>query len=120
MRWDSPSRSINSSVNSGAYLTNTILLVGFSAVGLFAALWLVISFSRSSPRRDVLEWLAATCLFLALAMLFLNLVLEAESTLARVAFGFLEFLFAAGVVVSLVNTFRARRGPGKPQASTTN
>jgi hypothetical protein len=95
-------------------------IIGFGAVSLFVVLWLVISFSRSSPRRDVLEWLAASCLFLALAMLFLNLVLEAESTWARLAFGFLEFLFAAGVVVSLVNVFRARRGPGKTQVSTTN
>ena len=95
-------------------------IVGFGAVGVFVVLWLAISFSQSSPRRDVLEWLAATCLFLALAMLFLNLVLEAESTLARLAFGFLEFLFAAGSVVSLVNTFRAGRSPGKTQVSTTN
>ena len=95
-------------------------IVGFGAVALVVVLWLVISFSESSPRRDVLEWLAATCLFLALAMLFLNLVLEAESTLARVAFGFLEFLFAAGCIVSLVNVFRAGRGPGKAQVSTTN
>jgi hypothetical protein len=95
-------------------------IVGFGAVGLCVVLWLVISFSQPSPRREILEWLAATCLFLALAMLFLNLVLEAESTLARVAFGFLEFLFAAGSVVSLVNIFRAGRGSGKTQVSTTN
>ena len=95
-------------------------IIGFGAVGLCVVLWLVISFSAASPRRDILEWLAATCLFVALAMLFLNLVLEAESTLARVAFGFLEFLFAAGSVVSLVHVFRAGRGPAKPQASTTN
>ena len=99
---------------------SAIGIVGFGAVGLCVVLWLVISFSESSPRRDVLEWLAATCLFLALAMLFLNLVLKAESTLARVAFGFLEFLFAAGSVVSLVNTFRAGRGPAKTRVSTTN
>jgi hypothetical protein len=83
-------------------------------------LWLVISFSQPGPRRDVLEWLAAACLFLALAMFFLNLLLEVESTLARVAFGFLELLFAAGGVVSLVNVFLARRGPAKPRVSATN
>ena len=99
---------------------SAIGIVGFGTVGVFVVLWLVISFSQPSPRRDVLEWLAATCLFLALAMLFLNLVLEAESTLARVAFGFLEFLFASGCVVSLVNAFRAVRGPGKTQVGTTN
>ena len=98
----------------------TIGIIGFGTLGLFVVLWLVISFSESSPRRDVLEWLAATCLFLALAMLFLNLVLGAESILARLAFGFLEFLFAAGSVVSLVNTFRAGRGSSKTQVSTTN
>ncbi len=95
-------------------------IVGFGTLGVFVVLWLVISFSESSPRRDVLEWFAASCLFLALAMLFLNLVLEAERTLARVAFGFLEFLFAAGCLVSLVNAFRAGRGLGKTQVSTTN
>jgi len=106
---------------------SAIGIVGFGTVGVFVVLWLVISFSQPSPRRDVpsprrdvLEWLAASCLFLALATLFLNLVLEAESTLARVAFGFLQFLFSAGCVVSLVNTFRAGRGPGKTQVSTTN
>ncbi len=95
-------------------------IVGFGALGLLVVLWLVISFSEPGPRRDVLEWLAATCLFLALAMLFLNLLLEVESALARVAFGFLELLFAAGCVVSLVHVFRVRRGPAKTQASTTN
>ena len=95
-------------------------IVGFGALGLLVVLWLVISFREPSPRRDVLEWLAATCLFVALAMLFLNLVLEVESTLARVAFGFLEFIFAAGGVVSLVNVFRAALGPAKTQVSTTN
>ena len=29
-------------------------VIGFAAVGLFVVLWLVISFSESSPRRDVL------------------------------------------------------------------
>jgi hypothetical protein len=95
-------------------------IIGFGAVGLLVVLWLVISFSEPGPRRDVLEWLAATCLFVALAMLFLKLVLEVESTLARAAFGFLEFLFAAGGVVSLVNVFRVQRGPSKTQVSPAN
>jgi hypothetical protein len=95
-------------------------IVGFGAVGLLVVLWLVISFSTASPRRDVLEWLAATCLFVALAMLFLNLFLEVESIFARVAFGFLEFLFASGSIIALVNVFRAARGPGRTPASTTN
>ena len=95
-------------------------IIGFGAVGLLVVLWLVISFSEASRRRDVLEWLAATCLFVALAMFFLNLFLEVESTLARVAFGLLELLFAAGSVVSLVNVFRAGLVPGKKQVSATN
>jgi hypothetical protein len=95
-------------------------IVGFGALGLLVVLWLVISFSAPGPRRDVLEWLGATCLFVALAMLFLNLLLEVESTLARAAFGFLELLFASGGIVSLVNVLRALRGPGRVRVSATN
>jgi hypothetical protein len=94
--------------------------IGFGAVGLLVVLWLVISFSEPSRRRDVLEWLAATCLFVALSMLFLNLVRGAHGTLALLAFGFLGLLFGSGSIVSLVNTLRSLRSPRKAEGSTTN
>lgn len=98
-----------------------IAIVGWSAVGALFVLWLVISFSRASPRRVVLEWTAATFLYVALSMLFLNLVLRAResgNTLALVAFGLLLALFASGFVVALVNACRALARPGSEPRTT--
>ncbi len=86
-------------------------------------LWLLVSFSEPGPRRDVLEWLGATAMYVALLALFLNLIStarEAGNTLALLAFGFLAVLFGIGLVVSLVNTVRSRKGLGKGQNSATN
>ena len=98
-------------------------IVGWSAVGVVVLLWLVISFSSPSQRRVLLEWLAATALYVALSMLFLNLVLRAhaeDSTLRLVAFGFLLMIFALGFAVSLVSAFRALRGGSRSDSSATN
>lgn len=102
-----------------------IAIVGYGALGLLVVLWLVISFSQPSPRRETLEWGGAVCLYLALCMLFLNLVLRAVASgnkLALVAFGFLGVIFVAGGLVSLYNLFRSLggSGSGKSQASATN
>ncbi len=86
-------------------------------------LGLLVSFSEPGPRRDVLEWLGATAMYVALLALFLNLIStarEAGNILALVAFGFLAVLFGIGLVVSLVNTVRSRQGLGKGQSSATN
>ena len=98
-------------------------IVGWSAVGLVVLLWLVISFSPPGPRRARLEWLAATALYVALSMLFLNLVLRAradDSTLRLVAFGFLLVVFVMGFGVSLTSTFRSLRGSSRTDSSATN
>jgi hypothetical protein len=98
-------------------------IVGFGALGILVVCWLVISFTEPSPRRAVLEWLAAASLYTALLMLFVNLLLrslERDSTLGLVAFGFLAALFAAGLVMTLYTTLRSLRGPGKQQSSATN
>jgi len=98
-------------------------IVGWSAVGVLVALWLVVSFSAAGPRREIFEWLAATSMYVALSMLFLHLTLQAResgSTVGLVAFGFLGILFASGLVVALVHTLRSLRGPSKTQASATN
>jgi hypothetical protein len=102
-----------------------IAVVGFTALGLLVVLWLVVSFTRPGPRRDVLEWSGALCLYVALCMLFLNLVrraVESGNTIALVAFGFLGVVFVLGGCVSLVNLFRSLTGSGgdKPQTSATN
>ncbi len=86
-------------------------------------LWLLVSFSEPGPRRDALEWLGATAMYVALLALFLNLTnaaREADNTLALVAFGFLAVVFGLGMLVSLVNTVRSVHRPDKSQSSATN
>ncbi|MDJ0852799.1 MAG: hypothetical protein QNK04_30890 [Myxococcota bacterium] len=100
-------------------------IVGFGALGVLVLLWLVISFTARSPRREVLEWIAAFCLYLSLCMLFLNLVLRAHAAdnwFALVAFAFLGFVFVCGSCVSLFHVFRAiaRSTTPPPQSSATN
>ena len=100
-----------------------IAIVGWSAAAVVFVLWLWISLRAPGARRASLEWLAATFLYVALSMVFLNLVLRmraAESTLGQVAFGFLLLLFACGIVVSLVQALRSLRGSGSGPASATH
>ncbi len=100
-----------------------IVPVGWSAAGILVALWLAVSFMVPGRRRETLEWTAATSMYVALLMLFTNLVLRAragDSTLGLVAFGLLWIVFAGGLLVSLVNTLRSLREPGKEQASATH
>lgn len=82
---------------------------------LLVVAWLVVSFTSPGHRRAIVEWLGACSLYLVLASLFANLsrLAHAEgSTAGLVAFGFLLALFSSGLVVSLVQTLLAVRGPG--------
>ena len=97
--------------------------VGWCAAALLVVLWLAVSFMAPTRRRESLEWAAATSMYLALLMLFTNLVLRAragDSTLGLVAFGLLWIVFAGGLLVSAVNTVRSLRGAAKVQASATH
>jgi hypothetical protein len=100
-----------------------IAAVGWGAAALLVALWLVVSFMPPGRRREIVEWIAATSMYVALLMLFTNLVLRArasDSTLGLVAFGFLWIVFAGGLLVSAWNTVRSLRGAPKAQASATH
>ena len=101
-----------------------IAMVGYAGAALVVLAWLVVSFSAPGPRRAVVEWLGACGLYLALVALFTNLSLRAQesgSTAALVAFGFLLALFSSGLVVSLVQTLLAVRGPsGRASADATH
>jgi hypothetical protein len=102
---------------------SAIAVVGWSAAALLVVLWLVVSFMAPSRRRELVEWIAATSMYVALLMLFTSLVLRAraaESTLGLVAFGFLWLVFAGGLLVSAVNALRSLRGPGRQQTSATH
>lgn len=97
--------------------------VGIAGVTVLVIGWLVVSFSAPGPRREVVEWISACGMYVALLMLFVNLCLrarEAGSTAALVAFGFLGTIFACGLAVSLVLTASAMRGGGPGTSSPTN
>ena len=100
-----------------------IAAVGWGAAALLVVLWLVVSLMAPSRRREIVEWVAATSMYVALLMLFTNLVLRAraaDSTLGFVAFGFLWIVFAGGLLVSAVNTVRSVRGAARAEASATH
>jgi hypothetical protein len=90
-----------------------IAVVGWAAAAVLVVGWLVVSFTAPGPRRAVIEWLSASAMYLALSMLFWNLILRSWASgnhLALVAFGFLGLLFGAGLCVALYNTLRVLRG----------
>jgi hypothetical protein len=88
-------------------------MVGWAAAAVLVVGWLVVSFSAPGPRRAVIEWLSASAMYLALSMLFWNLILKAWASgnhFALVAFGFLGLMFGMGLCVALFNTLRTLRG----------
>jgi hypothetical protein len=103
---------------------STIGLIGWGAVAVLVLGWLVVSFSGPGPRRAIIEWVSATAMYLALCMLFSNLILRAwngGNHFALVAFGFLGLMFGMGLCVSLYNTLRVLRGGGQSaDASATH
>jgi hypothetical protein len=97
--------------------------VGWGAAALLVALWLVVSIMAPGRRREIVEWAAATSMYVALLMLFTNLVLRAraaESTLGTLAFGFLWLVFAGGCLVSAYHTLRSLRGAARAQVDATH
>ena len=103
---------------------SAIAIVGYTGVAVVVTAWLVVSFSAPSSKRTLVEWMGVCGLYLALVALFTNLSLRAQasgSTAGLVAFGFLLALFGSGLVVSLVRTLLAVRGPsGSAHADATH
>ena len=85
--------------------------------------WLAVSFSSPGRRRTVIEWIAATALYLVLMTIFvrgLGWAREVDSTAGLIGFGFLCVLFGGGLVVSAVNIFRSRKAERGRQSGATN
>jgi hypothetical protein len=103
---------------------STIGIIGWTAVAVLVIGWLVVSFSGPGPRRAVIEWVSASAMYVALSMLFWNLILRAWNSgnhFALVAFVFLGLMFGVGLCVSLYNTARVLRGGGQSaDASATH
>ena len=103
--------------------TTGIAMVGYAGLGLLVIAWLVVSFTGESQRRTIVEWLGTCGMYLALLCLFAGLSQRAQqdgSTAALAAFGFLVALFGSGLVVSLVQTLLALRGPVGASGSATH
>lgn len=79
--------------------------VGWGAVGVLVAAWLLVSFS-SGALRDRLARLATVAMYTALLCLFTSGFQGAESGLGRSGFGFLMALFGAGLLTSLWKLLR--------------
>jgi hypothetical protein len=100
-----------------------IPIVGYSGLAVLVLAWLVVSFSQPGPRREVVEWVGASAMYVALLSLFLHLLgraLEQESTLGMIAFGFLVTFFGVGFVLCLVQTLSSLKGPRGTASSATN
>ncbi len=119
----------NATPNSrdGTRVLETILTwvapIGYGGIAILVVAWLVVSFTESSPRRAVVEWLGAFGLYVALLSLFSHLLgraLESDSTLGMIAFGFLAIFFAAGLLLCAVQVFASLRAPRKTATSATN
>ena len=86
---------------------SVLKIVGIASLSLLAIAWLAVSFLAPGKTRSRLSWVAATCIYLALLCLFVNLfqsALREESMLGMIAFGFLGAIFIGGVVVSTFKT----------------
>jgi hypothetical protein len=91
----------------------TILVIG----------WISIVILKPSPARDLLGWIGATALYLALASWFVGLSLEVwheQRWALLVAFGFLAFMFSTGLLVSLYRTVLQIAGRSSATQSATN
>lgn len=96
---------------------------GYTGLAVLVVAWLVVSFRDASPQRAVLEWIGACGMYVALLMLFAHLLLRAVasgSLAGRIGFGFLVVFFSAGLVLCVVSTLRAVRGPSKGLESATH
>ncbi len=85
--------------------------------------WLVVSFSRPSRGRIVVEWLCATAMYAAILAIFVSLALRAHASgyvVAAWAIGLICVLFGGGLLVSAWKTVAAFGGENKGQSSATN
>jgi hypothetical protein len=97
--------------------------VGYTGLAVLVIAWLVVSFTQPSPRRAVIEWIAACGMYVALLSLFVHMLgrsLASDSTVGTIGFGVLTAFFGAGLVLCAVQMARSLRGPREAASSATN
>jgi hypothetical protein len=90
-------------------------IVGIASLSLLVLAWLVVSFTAPGKTRSRVAWVAATCMYLVLLCLFVNLfqnAFRAGSWAGMIAFGFLMAMFLGGLAVSAVKTLAELTGRG--------
>lgn len=90
-----------------------LTVVALSALAVLVGCWLAVSFLAPSPRRRVIEWLAATAMYVALLAFFgrqLHTAIAGEAWIRTFAFGLLVAVFAIGLGISSARTIRALAG----------
>lgn len=100
-------------------------LGGFAiaAIVLVTIAWLVVSFQRPGPGRNVMAWLGTIGFYGALLSLFVHLVrrsLDNDSTAGLIGFGFLATMFGLGFVVAIARAIGSLRSVAAGEASATN
>lgn len=97
--------------------------VAIAAIVLVVSAWLVVSFQRPGPARNVVAWLGTIGFYGALLSLFVHLVgrsLDNDSTAGLIGFGFLATMFGLGLVVAIGRAVLSLRSAGAGEASATN
>lgn len=100
-----------------------LTVVALSALAVLVMCWLVVSFLKPSPRRRMLEWLAATAMYVALLAFFgrqLQSAIVGEAWIRTFAFGFLVAVFSIGFTISSVRTLGALTSRSGGESSATH
>ncbi len=103
--------------------TSPLGWIGLAAAAGVALVWLVASFQREGRPRNIVAWIGATGLYVALLCFFVNLLrgaLARGSTGAAIGFGFLVAVFGIGLLLSALRTITALRGRSSADVSATN
>ncbi len=94
-----------------------------AAIAVVVIAWLVVSFQRPGPVRNVVAWLGTIGFYGALLSLFVHLVgrsLDKNSTAGLVGFGFLATMFGLGLIVAIARAIGSLRSVTASEASATN
>ncbi|MGH0031930.1 MAG: hypothetical protein ACQGVC_19240 [Myxococcota bacterium] len=109
------------------FLDAYVSVIRWTGITLLVVGWLIVSFTKPSPRRAVFEWAATVGLYTTILSFILHgmyVALHWDPSAGRLAaiagLSLLSFLFCTGVAVSLVSFLLSLRGPGKAVTSATN
>ena len=98
-------------------------IIWIAAASIVFVGWLIVSFTAPSRNRTVVEWVAATAIYLGLSTFFVAIALEQRekgNTGLVVALGLLCVLFGGGLLVAGWKTMIAFRSSKRSETSATN